>query len=233
MRENAFFIPALGITLFVFLFILFLGVVIPQFDYFDKSIHRLDADEVLLTFDDGPNPETTLKILNTLKENQVGALFFVIGKQIEKHPEVAKKIISDGHLIGNHTYSHPIFFALFSKEKIIAEIEAGFKVIEEKLQIKTKLFRIPVGYNNPLIAQTTKELQLKTIGWKARSFDTLIHNSESLLKRLLKISKPGRIILLHDNLHQTAEVLDGYIKQAKANGIKFVSPDNLKQRLNV
>jgi len=219
------------IVIGVFLFFLTLGVFNLRMNYFLSAVHKTDSEEVLLTFDDGPDPELTPQILEVLKENGIKSIFFIIGSKAEKHPDIVSNILRDGHLIANHTYTHSYSFALFSAKKVRNEIQKTNDLIRAISGKENVLFRPPIGYTNPIIARVISSMGLTVIGWHGRSYDTVLTNVDVLKKRVLKISKPGRIILLHDNLRQTRLMLPSYLSEAKINGIIFVnekSINNLK-----
>ncbi|WP_312341196.1 polysaccharide deacetylase family protein [Chryseobacterium binzhouense] len=201
------------IWVYVFCFILFSGVVIwGSFDitlrYFVNSfIHkRTKIKEVALTFDDGPT-EFTPQFLDLLKEKNIKATFFCIGKQIQKYPEIFQRIISEGHTIGNHTYSHSKNTGFLSTSKMIEEIEKCDEVMLKIGNIKTNLYRPPFGVTNPNIAKAIKKTKKNSIGWNVRSLDTVIIDEKKILRRVTKDLKRGSIILLHDTSEKTYQVL--------------------------
>ena len=102
----------------LFFLVLSVGVIHFPFNYFMKATHRLHSDHVLLTFDDGPNDQTTPSVLDALKAQNVTAVFFVIGNNAAKHPDIIQRIIDEGHVIGNHTFSHPPLFAMLPTTKV-------------------------------------------------------------------------------------------------------------------
>lgn len=226
--EQVKWMVALGGTA-VFILVLSIGVIHFPFNYFMKATHRLSSDRVLLTFDDGPNDQTTPSILDALKEQNVAAVFFVIGNNVAKHPEILQRIIDEGHVIGNHTFSHPPLFAMLSTTKVSEDIKRCSGVLAERTGIKTTLFRPPIGYTNPNIARAVKELNLRPIGWSLRSFDTVLKGAVALRKRLLKSIRPGMIVLLHDSLPQTAEMLPELLTSLKEKGITFATSEELKK----
>lgn len=207
----------------VFFIVLSIGVLWLRANYFLKAVHTVQVPYVLLTFDDGPDPETTPKILKALNENDIKALFFIVGTKAEKHPDLLKQIQDEGHLIGNHTYSHPNLFALLPGKRVREEIEKGKAIIKRITGLETVWFRPPIGYTNPIIARVTRSMKLAIVGWNKRSFDTVYKDAQKLEERLLKLTKPGSIILLHDNLKQTGTMLPSYIARAKENGIIFAN----------
>lgn len=201
------------IWVYVFCFILFSFVVIwgsfdIQLGYFVNSfIHkRTKIKEVALTFDDGPT-EFTPKFLDLLKEKNIKATFFCIGKQIEKYPEIFQRIISEGHTIGNHTYSHSKNTGFLSTSKMIEEIEKCDEVMLKIGNVKTNLYRPPFGVTNPNIAKAIKKTKKNSIGWNVRSLDTVIMDEKKILRRVTKDLKKGSIVLLHDTSEKTYQVL--------------------------
>jgi len=198
---------------YLFLFLVFSAVVVwgsfdIQLGYFVNSFthKRTKIKEVALTFDDGPT-EFTPKFLDILKENNIKATFFCIGKQIEKYPETFQRIIAEGHTIGNHTFSHSNNTGFLSTQKMIEEIEKCDEMILKVGNIQTDLYRPPFGVTNPNIAKAIKKTQKKSIGWNVRSLDTITENEKKIYKRITKNLKKGSIILLHDTSEKTCNVL--------------------------
>lgn len=211
----------------VFFLILSAGVLFMQFNYFMSAHLRMKSKEVLLTFDDGPDPNTTTKILDILKKHDIKAVFFVIGNKAQAQPELIQHMVAEGHVIGNHTQKHPPLFALMSGKNVKKEIEDTNQTLEKIIGKGATLFRPPVGYTNPIIARVVKKLNVQTIGWSARSYDSFITKPQWLLKRLLKITQPGSIVLMHDNRTHTAAILDDYLNKAQQNGIIFAKQATL------
>lgn len=179
-----------------------------ELGYFVNSIthKRTKIKEIALTFDDGPT-EFTPKFLDLLKEQQIKATFFCIGKQIEKYPETFQRIITEGHTIGNHTLTHSKSTGFLSASKMIAEIENCDKVINNFGNIQTNLYRPPFGVTNPSIAKAIKQTHKISIGWNVRSLDSIIDDEKKIYKRVTKNLRKGSIILLHDTSEKTYRVL--------------------------
>ncbi|MCU7614776.1 polysaccharide deacetylase family protein [Chryseobacterium sp. GMJ5] len=179
-----------------------------QLGYFVNSLthKRTRIKEVALTFDDGPT-EFTLKFLDLLKEKNIKATFFCIGKQVEKYPETFRRIISEGHSIGNHTYSHANNTGFLPVPKMVEEIEKCDDVMVKIGNIKTDLYRPPFGVTNPNIAKAIKKNHKKSIGWNVRSLDTVINDRKKIVKRITGNIKKGSVILLHDTSEKTYSVL--------------------------
>jgi peptidoglycan/xylan/chitin deacetylase (PgdA/CDA1 family) len=218
---------------YLFCFLMFCFVVIwgsfdIQLGYFVKSIthKRTKLKEVALTFDDGPT-EFTPKFLDLLKENQIKATFFCIGKQIEKHPETFQRIIAEGHTIGNHTFSHSDTTGFLSASKIVEEIEKCDEIILKTGNIKTDLYRPPFGVTNPNIAKAIKKMNKVSIGWNVRSLDTVIKDEKKIYRNVTRNLKKGSIILLHDTSEKTYHVLENLLLFLKDKEYSVFTVDTL------
>lgn len=218
----------LGIASLLFLLFLSIGVILPNRNYFLKNKTRLGNETVLLTFDDGPHETFTPHVLDVLKRHQVGALFFVIGKEAGEHSEIVKRLLAEGHLVGNHTQNHPLMFAALRQDNVEKEIGLCDNTLIAQGIHPGHYFRPPVGYTNPRIARAVRKFKKQVIGWSLRSFDTVLKEENKLLERVSSKVKPGDIILFHDNLPQTAAILEQFIVDAKKNGIKFATANDLK-----
>ncbi len=203
-----------------------------KFNYFMKNKNRLNSAKVLLTFDDGPHNLNTDKVLSILKSHEIKAVFFVIGDRLTKNKEIALKIAQEGHIIGNHSQTHNPMMSLFSKRRLNTEINQAQESIFQIIKIKPSIFRPPIGYTNPNYASVIKKLNMKCIGWSLRSYDSIYKTSDKLISRLVKKTKPGDIVLLHDNLDVTSASLNQYIIKAKSNGIIFASSEDIQNILD-
>jgi len=174
-------IQVLVFTGVVFSLIIALGTYYLRFQYFLPSISKLNNKEktISLTFDDGPNEKVTPLLLEILKKHNVKAMFFCIGRNIERNFEITKSIVDQGHVLGNHTYSHSNTFALTSYKNVASEIIRTNELIESITKQQTIYFRPPFGVTNPIIAKVVAHNRIKVIGWSFRSFDTII-SSEKL-----------------------------------------------------
>lgn len=153
---------------------------------------------VALTFDDGPSSEYTPKILDILKEYNVKATFFVVGKHVKKYPEVAKRILAEGHDIGNHTYTHKDLVPAI-KDTVIKEITKTEETITKVLGIKTNLFRPPRGIYNQSSRKILVDKGYKIILWNVSSCDWLRGSPNMIINRIKRYTKNGSIILFHDS----------------------------------
>ncbi|WDF59827.1 polysaccharide deacetylase family protein [Flavobacterium sp. KACC 22758] len=182
--------------------------------------------KIALTFDDGPS-EFTLEVLELLKKYNAKAAFFCIGKNIEKHPEIVEQIIAQGHLVGNHSYSHSKFFDFYNTGQIQEEIEKTDALLEKLTSKKINFFRPPYGVTTPSIRRALKLTGHKTIGWNIRSLDGGTKNQELILKRITKRVSPGGIVLLHDTGEHSVLVLEQFLQFLQQNNYQVVSIEEL------
>jgi peptidoglycan-N-acetylglucosamine deacetylase len=180
---------------------------------------------VALTFDDGPDPVDTPKLLDLLREKNVKATFFVIGKRADQYPEIVRRAWAEGHLIANHTWSHYSLFCFLTPRRLRAEIERGTESVRRSCGFRPRFFRSPVGLRHPLLAPYLRDAGLEYVSWTIRTRDTLTANSSVLARRILKAAS-GDIILLHDHLpggtHAMLEVLPRVIDELRERGFQFV-----------
>lgn len=138
---------------------------------------KTDRKEVYLTFDDGPHPPETERVLDVLRERGARATFFLIGAKVSGNEAVLRRMLEEGHALGLHTYSHAGTFPLLSFDKMLADVNEGKRAVESVAGKKISLFRPPFGVTNPTIAKVVRTLGLRTVGWDVRSFDTMFCKS--------------------------------------------------------
>lgn len=136
-----------------------------------------DRKVVYLTFDDGPHPPETERVLDVLRERGARATFFLIGSKVSGNEAVLHRMLEDGHALGLHTYSHAGTFPLLSFDKMLADVNEGKRAVESVAGKKISLFRPPFGVTNPTISKVVRTLGLHTVGWDVRSFDTMFCKS--------------------------------------------------------
>ena len=200
-----------------FLSIEFYGAYVIDSKFHLKTICKGETSEklVALTFDDGPGIET-LAILDLLKETRTPATFFCIGSKIKNHEAILKRMDAEGHTIGNHSFHHGFFIDFKLTNGFIKELKETNSLITSVIGKTPQFFRPPYAVTTPALARALKKLNLFTIGWNIRSFDTSIQDKQVVLQRIKKRLKPGAIILLHDTIEANAilvkDVLD-YLKE--------------------
>jgi len=187
----------------------------------------LTDKKIALTFDDGPNPDFTLKALQILKHYNAKATFFCIGQHIETYPEILKAIAIGGHDVGNHSFSHDLMIDFNSTERWLQQIKQTDNSIHKIIGKKTTLFRPPFGVTTPKLAKALKVTEHKVIGWNIRSFDTVIKNPQNILKRITKRIHPGAIILLHDKQPNVLLVLEHLLQFLQEHEYQTVTINEL------
>lgn len=138
---------------------------------------KTDRKVVYLTFDDGPHPPETERVLDVLRERGARATFFLIGSKVSGNEAVLRRMLEEGHALGLHTYSHAGTFPLLSFDKMLADVNEGKRAVESVVGKKISLFRPPFGVTNPTISKVIRTLGLQTVGWDVRSFDTMFCKS--------------------------------------------------------
>lgn len=177
---------------------------------------RTDVPAVALTFDDGPS-EDTESVLDALAERSIKATFFLVGRFVERRPAVARRIVSDGHAVGNHSYSHPIYLYRSPREthRQLARTQA---IIEDATGVRPVLSRPPCGVRTPAYFKACRELGLRTIQWTIAGFDWRPRpwSSERIASTVLAGCKAGAIVLLHDG--------DGFGTSRRRETVAAIAP---------
>ena len=182
---------------------------------------------IAISFDDGPAPDYTPQVLQVLQEHQVPAAFFCIGKRVLEHPGLFKQVHEQGHIIGNHSYSHATWFDLYSSTKMYADLQQMDAAMQEVLGLKPLLFRPPYGVTNPNLAKAIRKGGYIPVGWNVRSLDTVIKDNDKLLQRIVKGVRPGAVILFHDTSKATLDMLPAFIAHVRGAGYDIVRLDKM------
>lgn len=154
---------------------------------------------VWLTIDDGPHPEDTPQMLKLLKKHNARATFFVIGRQVAKHPELARAILRDGQTLANHTQTHPVLiFWSYLKTRLSPEVDQCNQTIQDATGKTPRWFRAPAGMANLVLHALLRDRGMPLIGWSARGFDGLFYHTDAMSNRICRSIQPGAIILLHE-----------------------------------
>jgi peptidoglycan-N-acetylglucosamine deacetylase len=217
------------ILVLLYLSILFYGSYFVDSGFFMNVICSAATaeNEIAISFDDGPASEYSPQILDILKENQVHAAFFCIGKNISGKEELFRRYHGEGHLIGNHSYSHGTWFDLLSSRKMLMDLKRMDEAMQGLIGLRPRFFRPPYGVTNPNLRKAVVEGEYLAIGWTIRSSDTVIRNKQKLLNSVLNSLRPGSIILFHDTSPTTASILPEFIREARALGFKIIRLDKL------
>ncbi len=191
---------------------------------FSKTIWKSQVSKVLFTFDDGPNPATTQIILDKLNEHSIKAIFFCVGENIARYPALAKRIIDEGHLIGNHTQSHKNinFFNRGANESIVK----CSQIIEEFVGVNPNYFRPPHGRIGIRTEKLMKQNNLKNVMWSLLTYD--YKNDIKIVRFAVdKYLRKDSIIVLHDSNKSKLiieESINLIVEKIKSNGYEIGEP---------
>jgi peptidoglycan-N-acetylglucosamine deacetylase len=186
---------------------------------------------VALTFDDGPNPGYTEPVLAILQRYRVRATFFLVGREVARHPALAQQIVQAGHVIGNHTHNHRTAYS--SPEAARAEIEAAAKAMLEATGQETRLFRPPGGRLNNGLADFALAQGYTVVSWSVQSNDWNQNTAKAIEQNVLESVQPGAIILLHDgggDRSQTVAALPAIIEGLQTRGYSFRTVSEMVQK---
>ena len=215
------------ITLLI-IFLVYASCNIRSNNYLKVFCKKQTEDKIVaITFDDGPDPIQTPKVLQVLKEQQIPACFFCIGHKVQENEELIRQIINEGHLIGNHSFTHTNHFPLYSLPRMKKDLQACQFALERVTSQKIKLFRPPFGVTNPTIAKAVRILGYTPVGWNIRTLDTQQPSKEKVLKRIQKRLRPGSIILLHDRMPDSDLLLKEILNLIKKQGYTVVRLDSM------
>lgn len=198
---------------------------------FGPVLHRVGgSNAVALTFDDGPNPVATAAILDILRAERVPATFFLLGRHVDRWPELARRVASEGHGVGNHGYHHRKLH-LRGPAYIRTDIALGSAAIAAATGTTPRLFRAPHGFRNPWVSGIAREFGQQTVGWTLGVWDSARPGAAEIARRALGGLKEGGILLLHDgdgydadgDRMQTAEALPAIISGLRGRGFGFVT----------
>ena len=187
-----------------------------------------DEPRIALTFDDGPHSTSTPQILELLKQFNVPATFFLVGKHLEKYPEIAREMVASGNEIGNHTFSHSLLY-ISTKNRIRNEISRTDRLLRNIDGAEPKFFRPPAGFFTKPVLDIAEQLGYKTVVGDVYPRDPHLPGKEKIVERVLQRAVEGSIIILHDggntqrvDRSQTLEAISEIIPSMKDKGYEFL-----------
>ena len=184
------------------------------------------SKRLALTFDDGPHPGYTPRLIALLKRLDVKATFFLVGRQAQMYPDLVKALAADGHNLGNHTYRHSHMTSI-SKRDQQKEITTCGEVIRDITGKAPHLFRPPGGHYNVQVGRMATALGYRVILWTGNSGDYDSPGTKVIEKRILRHTEDGDIFLFHDGIDQTLQCLPEIISTLRAKGYRFVTMDEM------
>lgn len=217
------------VLVFIYSLILFYGCYYIGSNFFMRVMCSLKTSKkvIAITFDDGPDAAATPQILDILKKHTTHAAFFCIGNRITGNETILTQIQEQGHIIGNHSFSHDFWFDLFPSAKMLDDILQTNQLVRQMINLSPQLFRPPYGVINPNLKKAILKSRMTPIGWSVRSMDTVISDPEKLLNKITRRLNPGAIFLFHDTGAATISVLPLFIEQAKEKGYEIVRLDKM------
>jgi peptidoglycan/xylan/chitin deacetylase (PgdA/CDA1 family) len=211
----------------------------PQSNFYVPTVSSADdrtlSKQVALTFDDGPDPRFTMKILDQLAAEDIRAAFFVVGTRAERYPELIQAIVDRGHILGNHSHRHGMKFHFSGHRHLHRELDAFDSVIRSITGFRCQLFRAPQGFRTPILADVLRQRKLHCVAWSARGYDAVEKNPRKILQTIEADLEGGGIVLLHDggglggsqDRSGTLEALPLLICAVRARGLTFERLDRL------
>jgi peptidoglycan-N-acetylglucosamine deacetylase len=216
-----------------------LGVIVPQLEMYADVLWKGDpaSRAVALTFDDGPHPVTTRRVLEALDQAGARATFFVVGRKVEQYPDVVREINARGHAIGLHGFEHNRLFTLKAPSYVLDDIRRTQEAVERACGLRPTLFRPPIGYITPRTALGAKRAGVSIVAWSARALDGLGQTDvDRVVRRVERKLEPGAIVMLHDASERetfepaTVEALPRILTAIKERGLETVTvPEMLEQ----
>ena len=187
--------------------------------------------EVSLTFDDGPDPEVTPRVLDLLDRHQAKASFFCVGEKAAAYPAIVREIVRRGHSLENHSHRHSGAFAFYGLFRLKREVESAQAIITEITGRAPRFFRAPMGLRSPLLDPVLARCGLHYVSWTRRGFDAIHRDPERVLQRLAGGIAAGDILLLHDSIVSRTRdgepvvlaVLPELLDRMKAKGLRSVT----------
>ena len=193
------------------------------------------SKHIALTYDDGPNDPHTLKLLEVLAKHSVRATFFMIGRYVQQRPDIARAVAQAGHVIGNHTFTHPLLI-FKSEAETRAQLVDCRQALQDAIGEHSNLFRPPWGGRRPATLRIACELGLQTVMWNVTGYDWNAPPAAVIEKKVVRQMRGGDVILLHDggyramgaNRAQTVMVTEKLIRRYKDQGYEFVTVEEMR-----
>jgi peptidoglycan-N-acetylglucosamine deacetylase len=193
------------------------------------------SKQIALTFDDGPNDPYTLKLLDVLAKHNVRATFFMIGRYVRQRTDIARAVAQAGHVIGNHTFTHPLLI-FESEAQTRSQLIDCDQALQDAIGEHSKLFRPPFGGRRPATLRIARELGLQTVMWNVTGYDWNAPSAAVIEKKVVRQMRGGDVILLHDGGHRamgadrapTVIATENLIRRYRDQGYEFVTVEEIR-----
>ncbi|MEG0259148.1 MAG: polysaccharide deacetylase family protein [Lysinibacillus sp.] len=190
-----------------------------------KKANDPNTKRIALTFDDGPHPTVTEQVLNTLQKYNAKATFFMLGNRVQYYPNIAKDVLTRGHEIGNHSWSHPVLTKL-PNEQIVKEYSTTANALKNAIGQDATVFRPPYGATNKLV---NAQIPIPVVMWSIDTMDWKYRNAQQLLPHIQNSLHNNAIVLMHDIHQSTADGLDAVLSYLQGQGYEFVTVSEIMQ----
>ena len=219
------------ITVGIYIGIISVAVTSMRMQFFCKALCHgpRDLRRIALTFDDGPEPQTTPVLLELLRKHNIKATFFVIGTKAERYPAIIKQLTNAGHLVANHSYSHPWYFNFLFGKALEKQILRTKDILKEIMGSDSLFFRPPMGFTNPHYRKILEKHNMRIVGWDIRTFDKN-RKKHQIVEKIFKKKCNGSIILMHDSgvsIEKLQYIISTVAEKLQAQGYSFVRIDEM------
>jgi peptidoglycan/xylan/chitin deacetylase (PgdA/CDA1 family) len=219
------------ITVVIYIGIIFIAVTRLRIQFFCKAFCHGNRDQkkIAFTFDDGPDPQTTPALIHILREHQIKATFFVIGEKAQKYPAIIKQLTDAGHLVANHSYTHPWHLNFFFSTALEKQILQTKTILQKITGSDSLFFRPPMGLTNPHYRSILKKNNITVVGWDVRTFDKY-RNKHQIIEKIFKKKRNGSIILMHDSdvsIEKLLDIISTVAEKLRAQGYSFIRIDQM------
>jgi len=195
------------------------------------------ARQIALTYDDGPNDPYTLRLLEVLALHRVKATFFLVGRYVRQHPEIVREIVQAGHVVGNHTFTHPLL-TFKSETEIRQELSDCRIALQDAIGEPSNLFRPPFGGRRPAVLRSARDLDLQPVMWNVTGYDWNSPPAKVIERKVTRQIRGGDVVLLHDGGHkqmgadrsQTVIATDRLISIYTSQGYEFVTVPQMTEK---
>ena len=204
----------------------------PTGQWFGRTFTGLSpgVKQLALTYDDGPNDPHTLRLLEVLARHNVHATFFLIGRYVRQRPDIARELVKAGHVVGNHTFTHPLLTFAGARE-LKTQLEDCEGALTDAVGEHSNLFRPPFGGRRPAVLRMVRQVGLEPIMWNVTGYDWNAPSVEHIERKVTSKVRGGNVILLHDGGHRafgmdrsyTVTATDRLISRYKSEGYEFVT----------